>query len=115
MYTVYVRPVSDILPRMYAVDFELYPGGLGTTVVVSAAAPLSAVERSFQLFPEYLREGRQGRVREVECAVVDWETSRAQVIERGVRKPEPEQTTKSIGPRRRRNGESRNLRTVQHV
>jgi len=115
MYIIYVRPISDILPRIYAVDSELPSGAPGATLIVPATAPLFAVERAFQLFPEYLREGRQGRVREIECAVIDWETSQAQVIEREVRKPEPEQTTKSTGPRRRHAEESRDLRTGQHV
>jgi len=75
MYTINVRPISDILPRTYAVDFELYPGNLGATVIVSAVAPLPAVERAFQLLPEYLREGRHGSVREVESAVSEWEAS----------------------------------------
>lgn len=110
-----VKPFSDVLPRMFAVDFEVHPGDLGATVIVLASAPEAALERAFQLFPEYLREGRHGHVREIECAVIDWQTSRAQVIEREVREPEPEQTTKSIGSRRRRDEEGCNLFKGQHV
>jgi len=60
MYVINVRPISDILPRMFAVDLELHPCQLGATVIVSAIAPAAAVEKVFQLFPEYLREGRRG-------------------------------------------------------
>jgi len=62
MYTIDVRPTSDILPRMFAVDFELHPGGQRATVIVLAAAPEAALERTFQFFPEFLRDGRQGHV-----------------------------------------------------
>jgi hypothetical protein len=41
---------------MFVVDLELRPGGLDVTVIVLAAAPEAAVERAFQLVPEYLRE-----------------------------------------------------------
>ena len=42
MYTIDVRPTSDILPRMFAVDFELRPADWRATVVVLAAAPEAA-------------------------------------------------------------------------
>jgi hypothetical protein len=109
MYTIDVRPTSDILPRMFAVDFELHPGDPGATVIVSAAAPLCAVEKAFQLFPEYLSEGRQGRVREIECVVIDWERDRASVVERKMQKPKPQQVMKSTVSRRCCDEESCNL------
>ena len=87
MYIINVKAISDILPRMYAVDFELHPGDLGATVMVSAATPPSAVERAFQLFLEYLREGRRGHVHEIEYAEIEWETGRTFVIQRKRRDP----------------------------
>ena len=115
MYIINVRPTSDIPPRMFAVDFEVHPGDLGATVIVSAVAPKAAAERAFQLFPDYLREGRQGHVREIECAVIDWETSQASVVVPRTSKPKPQQIVKSKVLRRRCNEESRNLFKGQHV
>ena len=93
MYIVRVIALSDILPRMFAVDFELRPGELGTTVIVSAVAPEVAVERAFQLFPEYLREGCRGQVHEVEYAEIEWRTGRAFVIKRQWQKPGRQRAT----------------------
>lgn len=36
MYTISVEPLSDITPRMFAVDFENRPGTLGGTPIVLA-------------------------------------------------------------------------------
>jgi hypothetical protein len=74
---------------MFAVDFELRPADLGATAVVLAATLEAALERAFQLFPEYLRDGCQGHVHEIEGAVINWETGRALVMKRkmGNRKP----------------------------
>jgi hypothetical protein len=68
VYIIKVKAIPHILPRMYAVDFELRPGGQRATVIMLAAAPEAALERAFQVFLEYLRNGRQGHVREIECA-----------------------------------------------
>jgi hypothetical protein len=81
MYIINVRAISHILPRIFTVDFEVHPGDLGATVIVLAATPEAALERAFQLCLEYLRDGRQGHVREIECAVIDWERDRASVVE----------------------------------
>ena len=72
MYIINVRAVPHTLPRMFAVDFEVHPGDLGATIIVLAATPEAALERAFQLFPEYLRDGCQGHVHEIEGAVINW-------------------------------------------
>ena len=82
MYTIGGDTYPDILPRIFAFDLELHPDQLGATVVVSAVAPEAAVEKVFQLFPEYLREGRRGHVHEIECAEIDWETGQTFVKKR---------------------------------
>lgn len=89
MYTINVRAIPHTLPRMCAVDFEVHPGGRRVTVIVSATGPEAALERAFQLCPEYLHDGRQGHVREIECAVIDWERDRASVVERKMRNRKP--------------------------
>jgi len=68
------------------------------------------VERAFHLFSEYLSEGCQGRVREVECAAIDWDSGWASIIKRKVRKPKLQQMTKPVRSRRRCDEESCNLR-----
>ena len=85
MYIIDVRPTSDILSPMFAVDFELHPGGRRVTVIVLATGPEVALERAFQFFPEYLRDGRQGHVHEIECAVIDWKSGQASVMKRKMR------------------------------
>ena len=74
---------------MLAVDFELHPGDLGATVIVLASAPEAALDRAFQLFPEYLRDGRHGHTREIECAAIDWKSGLASVVERKMRNHKP--------------------------
>jgi hypothetical protein len=51
MYIIDVRPTSDILPSMFAVDFALHPGGRRATAVVLAEAPEAALEKASKLFP----------------------------------------------------------------
>jgi hypothetical protein len=76
-----------IKPRMFAVDFKRRPGDLGTTAIVLADAPEAALEKAFNMFPEYLRAGRPGRVFEIEYAEIDWDTGQNFVIQ--VRKRPP--------------------------
>ena len=49
MYIIDVRPTSDILPSMFAVDFALHPGGRRATVIVLADAPEAALEKASKL------------------------------------------------------------------
>jgi hypothetical protein len=70
MYIIDVRPVSDILPSMFAVNFEPYPSYLGATDIVLTLAPESDVEKAFQFFPEYICEGRPGPIHEIESAEI---------------------------------------------
>ena len=86
-YTINVEPLSGIKPRMYSGGFENRPGDLGTTAIVVADAPEAAVEKAFNLFPEYRRVSRRGHVFEVEYAEVDWDTGRAFVIQVKKRPP----------------------------
>ena len=81
MYIINVRVFTYILPRMFAVDFELYPGDLRTTAIVLADAPEAVIEKAFQ-FPEYLREGCQGHIHEIKSAAIEWEKSRVPVFKR---------------------------------
>ena len=69
-----------IKPRMYSVDFECLPADLGVTAIVLADAPAAALEKVFNLFPEYRRASRRGHVCEAEYAEIDWDTGRAFVI-----------------------------------
>jgi hypothetical protein len=82
-----VEPLSGIKPSMHSVDFENRPGDLGTTAIVLADAPEAALEKAFNLFPEYRRVSRRGHVFEVEYCEIDWETGRAFVIQREKRPP----------------------------
>ena len=66
MYSINVRTVAHILPRIFVIHLELNPGQLGTTVIVSAVALEAAVQSGFQQFPEYLGEGRRGHVYDIE-------------------------------------------------
>ena len=70
-----------IKPRMFAVDFKRRPGDLGTTAIVLADSPEAALEKAFNMFPEFLREGRPGHVFEIEYAEIDWDTGQNFVIQ----------------------------------
>jgi hypothetical protein len=72
---------------MFAVDFKRRPGDLGTTAIVLADSPEAALEKAFNMFPEFLREGRPGHVFEIEYAEIDWDTGQNFVIQ--VRKRPP--------------------------
>ena len=48
MYIIYVEPLPDIKPRMFAVGFKRRPGDLGTTAIVLADAPGAALEKAYQ-------------------------------------------------------------------
>jgi len=48
MYIIYVEPLPDIKPRMFAVGFKRSPGDLGTTANVLADAPGAAPEKASQ-------------------------------------------------------------------
>ena len=72
---------------MYAVDFENRPGDLGATAIVLADAPEAALEKVFNLFPEYRRVSRRGHVFEIDYAEIDWDTGRAFVIQVKKRPP----------------------------
>jgi hypothetical protein len=39
MYIIYVEPLPDIKPRMFALGFKRRPGDMGTPAVVPADAP----------------------------------------------------------------------------
>jgi hypothetical protein len=82
MYTINVEPLSDITPRMFAVEFERPSGSLAFTVVVLAMCPKHAMEQVFKMFPEYRRDCRQGHVHEVAHVEIDWQAGRAFVIKR---------------------------------
>ena len=82
MYTISVEPLSDITPRMFAVEFERPSGSLEFTVVVLAACPQVALQEAFKMFPEYRRDCRQGHVHEVAHVEIDWQAGRAFVIKR---------------------------------
>ena len=87
MYIMNVEPVSGIKPRMYSVNFEKRPGGLGITAIVLADAPAVALEKIFRLFPEYRRVRRRGHVFEIDYAEIDWDTGRDFVIQVKKRPP----------------------------
>jgi hypothetical protein len=87
MYIIYVEPLPDIKPRMFAVGFKRRPGGLGTTAIVLADAPGAALEKAFNMFPKYRRAGRPGHGFEIEYAEIDWDTGRNFVIQVAKRPP----------------------------
>ena len=87
MYIINVEPLFDIKPRMYAVDFKKHPGDLGVTAIVLADAPAAALEKAFNMFPEYRRASRPGHVFEIEYAEIDWDTARNFVIQVKKRPP----------------------------
>jgi hypothetical protein len=82
MYIVDVRPVSDILPRIFAIDFNPQPADFGATPIVLTAAPEAALEKTFQFFPKYLGEGCRAHIGEIEYAVIGWETDQVFGIQR---------------------------------
>jgi hypothetical protein len=87
MYIINVEPLSEIKPRMFAVEFERPSGRLVFTVVVLAVCPKHAIEQVFMMFPEFRRECFQGQVHEVAFVDIDWEVGRAFVIKRETRPP----------------------------
>ena len=87
MYIMDVEPLPGTKPRMYAVNFEKHPGDLGLTAIVLADAPGAALEKIFNLFPEYLRVGRRGHVFEIDYAEIDWDTGRSFVLQVKKRPP----------------------------
>jgi len=72
---------------MFAVDFKNHPGDLGTTAIVLADAPEAALEKAFNMFPEYRRASRPGQVFEIDYAEIDWDTGRNFVIQVKKRPP----------------------------
>jgi hypothetical protein len=76
-----------IKPRMFAVDFKRRPGDLGTTAIVLADAPEAALEKAFNMFPEYRRAGRPGHAFEIEYVEIDWDAGRNFVIQARIRPP----------------------------
>ena len=87
MYIIKVRSFSHILPRIFAVDFALHPCGRRATAIVLADDPEAALEKIFNLFPEYLRVGRRGHVFEIDNAEIDWDTGRDFVLQVKKRPP----------------------------
>jgi len=81
MYIIDVRFVSDILPRIFAVNFEPHPSYLGAIDIALTLAPESDAEKAFQLFPEYIREGRRSQIHEIEYSEIDWGLGRSQTAE----------------------------------
>ena len=82
-----MKPLSDTNPRMFAVDFKRLPGDLGTTAIVLADSPETALERALNMFLEYRRATRPGHVFEIEYAEIDWDTGRDFVIQVKKRPP----------------------------
>ena len=80
-----MRILSEILPQRCAIDFELRPGDLSATVIVSALVRKAAVESALQLFPDFVGEGCHGQVHEVEYDEVERSAGRALAIQRGTR------------------------------
>jgi hypothetical protein len=81
MYTIDVRPVSDILPSMFAINFEPHSSYLPADDIVLTLAPESDVKKAFQLFPEYIREGRRGPIHVIEYSENDGEPGLDQTAE----------------------------------
>ncbi len=82
MYIINVEPISEIMPRMFEVEFSLRSGGLGFTIIVPAISPQPALEKAFRIFPELRGTCRQAQVHEVAYVGIDLETGRAFVVKR---------------------------------